>query len=754
MRKIQLILIVSIIVNIELNANHLIGGELTYQCEGDNNYNIELSIYRDCNCTMCADFDNPALITIFDGDNNFLQSEELYLTGRRQIPPNINNLCLDALPGICVEKAIGYKKSIKLPPSDNGYHLVYQRCCRNNATANIAAAGDTGSTYHAIIPVDSIAKCNASPVFNSLPPIAICVGYPFEFDHSATDADGDSLSYELCTPFSGATSQNPQPIISTPPPYSPISWETGFSVTNPLISNTQFSLNAFTGQLSGLPTAVGEFVVGVCVKEFRNGVLLNTSIRDFQFNVIDCAIAEFLSTCVRPNKIQTHIFYDVNQNQIKEPEEILINNLSIQIDPLGILGFPNNLNQGIFFVNPGDYAVSYNAENNTNWQLTSDTASHSFTLMMDETKIVNFGVYPNEQISNIQTVIAAPPTRCNDTIPFDIIAKNIGTTVADGILWFKIDSLAMPVFTIEPDTTIIPNTYGWFFTDLYPSYHFTQTINLAIPGPVLVEQVDTSFFQLAEAIQFQSRVDYNDVNGSQSSTNFEYSEIRCSFDPNDKLVNPSREGNYTLFEEALTYTIRFQNTGNDEAYNILIKDTIDSNLDVTSIQIISSSHLDKLNTKLSDGLVFSFEFRDIFLPDSTSNPTGSQGYVTYTIKPKTRLAENTVIKNSAAIFFDLNPHIQTNTVESRMVSELPVVSVIPQNSLPKLSVWPNPSTGFFTIDEMSNSKYTVFNVFGQTVQNGKFQRNSTFDISTVPKGVYFIQVEKNGHSIVERIVKM
>jgi len=737
MKKIQLILILSFILNVQLNANHLIGGELTYQCEGDNNYTIELSLYRDCNCTMCADFDDPASISIFDGNNNFIRTEELYLTGRKQILPNINNLCIESLPDICVEKALGYEKKITLPPSDSGYQLVYQRCCRNNTIANVVSPGDTGSTYHAVIPAASMATCNSSPKFNNFPPIVICAGYPFEFDHSATDLDGDSLVYELCTPHLGANTQDPQPIVASLPPYSPIAWATDYSSSNPLNSNPPLTLNAINGQLRGLPTTIGQFVVAVCVKEFRNGTLLNITTRDFQFNIVDCTVVEFSSTCIRPNKIQTHIFYDQNQNKIKESEEILMNNLNIQIDPFGIQGFPNNLNQGIFFVNPGDYTVSYNAENNTNWLLTSDTASHSFTLMADETKAISFGVYPKEQISNIQTVIAAPTTRCNDTIPFDIIAKNTGTTTAN-----------------EPDTTIDPNTYGWFFKDLYPSYHFTETFNLIIPGPVLVEQGDSSFFQLAETLEFQSYVDYMDVNGAQSSSNFDYSEIRCSFDPNDKLVHPSREGNYTLFEEELTYTIRFQNTGNDEAYNIVIKDTIDNNLDVTSMQVITSSHFDKLNTHLSDGLVFSFEFRDIFLPDSTSNPAGSQGYLTYTIKPKTGLAENTIIKNSAAIFFDLNPHVQTNTVESRMVSELPVVSVLPYDILQELSIWPNPSTGLFTIDGIAHSNYTIFNVFGKPVQSGVIQSNSTIDISATSKGVYFIQVEKNGLSIVERIVKM
>lgn len=755
MKKILLIILIAFTASLHLNANHLIGGELSYRCEGGSTYKISLSLYRDCNCTNCAEFDNSAILTIFDGNNTFVRTEELILLGTKNILPNISSLCIDETSEFCVESSIGYEYIVNLPPTGSGYKIVYQRCCRNNTITNIIDPGDTGSTYEVVIPPSSSAECNNSAVFNNFPPIAICAGYPFEFDHSATDADGDSLVYELCTPFSGANPQDPQPVTASSPPYDPVVWEDGFSAGNPLVSNPQITLNTSTGQLSGLPVAIGQFVVAVCVKEFRNGILLNTSTRDFQFNVIDCTLAFLSSNCSLPNKIQTEIFYDLNQNKIKEQGEIWVNSLTLQIEPFGILGFPNEQNQGIFFVPPGAYTLSYSLVENPNWLLTSDTSSYSFNLdTINESKIIQFGVYPKEPVSDVQSFIAMPWTRCNDTIQVDIVAKNIGTTIADGTLWFENDNSTVPLFIDEPDTAILPNTFGWFFTDLYPTYNLTKQLNLIIPGPILVELADTSFFQLEDSLRFKSSVDYTDVNGVNNSGNFDYKEIRCSFDPNDKLVHPSRVGDYTLFEEEITYTIRFQNTGNDEAYHIVIKDTIDRNLDMASINLIGSSHLEQLDTKISDGRVFTFIFSDINLPDSTSNPKGSQGYVSYSIKPKTGLAENTVIKNSAAIFFDFNPHIQTNTVKSKMVSEIPIVSVNPDIAIPTIAVWPNPTTGLVKIDGVKKGSYTIFNVFGQQVDSGILQSNTTIDIYAEPKGVYFILVENKGNSIVGRIVKI
>ena len=154
------------------------------------------------------------------------------------------------------------------------------------------------------------------------------------------------------------------------------------------------------------------------------------------------------------------------------------------------------------------------------------------------------------------------------------------------------------------------------------------------------------------------------------------SVINCAYDPNDKLVYPQRnpedgfEVNYTLFDEPLLYTIRFQNTGTDTAFNIVIRDQLSTDLDWTTFEPGSASHPYEA-TLHEDGLL-EFHFRNILLPDSIVNEPASHGFVNFTINVKEGVDENTAIQNSAGIYFDFNPPIITNTVENVLVTEFPL----------------------------------------------------------------------------------
>ena len=216
-------------------------------------------------------------------------------------------------------------------------------------------------------------------------------------------------------------------------------------------------------------------------------------------------------------------------------------------------------------------------------------------------------------------MLISPPTRCNETITFDISTKNLGTTTADGTLWLEVDeNILANNFIDTPDTTVTPNRYGWFFRDLYPSYTVKRQIALQIPGP--------PNFPVGDYLTFHTYANFEDENGTNVSPTFTYTpQVRCSYDPNDKLVNPTREDDYALFDEDLIYTIRFQNTGNDVAYDVVIRDTLNTNLDLESFRLLGSSHIERLNTSMSNDGILTFEFRDIFLPDSTSNFEGESG---------------------------------------------------------------------------------------------------------------------------------
>lgn len=284
-----------------LRAAHIIGGELSYVALGSNNYRVSLELYRDCNGGGAL-FDDPVSVFVYEATSGNLYTVlSIPLPSVQNVSPDLSDPCLVDPPILCVERTV-YVVNINLPPLSGGYNLVYQRCCRNNTIQNLIDPGSTGSTYVAHIPNPG-AMINSSPRFNSLPPLVICRDQPIMFDHSASDADGDSLVYELCRPFEGATPSCPMPNpLATggcptqpgPPPYGGISYTPPFSALFPLSGS--LSIDPVTGFLTGTPDAEGQYVVGICAKEYRNGVLIANHVRDFQFNVTSCDRAVVAAT--------------------------------------------------------------------------------------------------------------------------------------------------------------------------------------------------------------------------------------------------------------------------------------------------------------------------------------------------------------------------------------------------------------------------------------------------------------------------
>ncbi|MDQ3047126.1 MAG: PKD domain-containing protein [Bacteroidota bacterium] len=276
-------------------ATHIVGGEIYYDRLGGNNYRITLKIYRDCS-PGTAGFDSPATIFVFNSSGTFVDSVEIPFPGSVILPVTINNPCFTAPTNICVEEAV-YQTVMNLPPIPGGYDLTYQRCCRNGTILNLILPGDVGSTYTAHIPDNSVAPGNSSPRYTLFPPIFLCEDVPLQFDHSATDPDGDSLYYEICAPFAGLDPLCPSlgvaaaagcPVIPLPPPYSFVPWSGSYNAAFPMSAFPAISINPVTGLMTGKPNMIGQWVVGVCVSEYRSGVLIDVNKRDFQFNVVNC----------------------------------------------------------------------------------------------------------------------------------------------------------------------------------------------------------------------------------------------------------------------------------------------------------------------------------------------------------------------------------------------------------------------------------------------------------------------------------
>lgn len=284
-RYIWLVCFFLLVGNVVAVATHIVGGELNYRYQGNNVYDIQLTVYRDC-FNGQAQFDDPASIGIFNSSNALVASALVNISSQQIVPNAINTPCLIPPSNVCYEVAI-YSFATILPPVAGGYQLVYQRCCRNSTIINLANVNSTGATYIATIPDPAVASVNSNPVFNNWPPTFVCEDAPFTFDHSAFDYDGDSLVYELCLPLRGASPSDPAPQPPNNPPYQPVTFQPPFSLTN-LMGGTAMTIDRNTGLLKATPNQGGQYVYGVCVKEFRNGVYLGETRRDFQVNVVPC----------------------------------------------------------------------------------------------------------------------------------------------------------------------------------------------------------------------------------------------------------------------------------------------------------------------------------------------------------------------------------------------------------------------------------------------------------------------------------
>lgn len=274
-----------------MKATHIVGGDFAYRYLGNDSFAVRLALYVDCfyGSPGAIREDAQAILGVFDSLGNFLESQSVTRTG----PVRINSVSLDCvLPptDACVDEYV-YEVNIFLPFRSGGYYLAFQRCCRNNSIVNIVDPLGSGATFYTYIP-DSVFSGipNNSAVFTTLPPNYLCAGRPFVYDHSATDLDGDSLAYRLYTPVLGGSSSQSRPNPPDGPPYQPVVWKGGFSEQQMMRGNPELNIDPRTGFISVTPVFPGQYVVGIAVDEFRNGKLLSTTRRDFQFNVFDCVL--------------------------------------------------------------------------------------------------------------------------------------------------------------------------------------------------------------------------------------------------------------------------------------------------------------------------------------------------------------------------------------------------------------------------------------------------------------------------------
>ncbi|MEO7766461.1 MAG: PKD domain-containing protein [Ferruginibacter sp.] len=295
--KIFLLLAFFIFVADSTFARHGKGASMTYEYEGvgttagTSKYKIIVKHYIDCNGTEFIEA--FSFVAIYIGTSNVLYiSLAIPVSNRTTIRKSDFDHCINQPPDVCYV-VVTYVIETELPDNLVGYVIAEQECCRIQGIINIPNSATYGITNTNTIPGlinGVIYRTNSSPVFAQKDTVVICQGEHFSLDFSATDIDNDILKYAFTPGKTGGSAQARQPNPPSPPPYSDLPYQNGFTAYEPLGAGV--TINASTGIISGTaPSTLGSYIIAVSVSEIRNGTVIGESKKEVQVTVAECSLS-------------------------------------------------------------------------------------------------------------------------------------------------------------------------------------------------------------------------------------------------------------------------------------------------------------------------------------------------------------------------------------------------------------------------------------------------------------------------------
>ena len=487
----------------------------------------------------------------------------------------------------------------------------------------------------------------------------------------------------------------------------------------------------------------------VYIQDYRNGAGWFSCWQNPNFSIVFlplCNPTNNSGNCYAYPIMAGNIFYDNNSNNIKDANEPYKTNSKVVLHN-GEFTFSDNngyfelaatgLGANTITVNPVRFFNCVPPAVNFNFTSFDTISARTYALRANQVK-------DSMAISIVPVSWAARP---GFGYACQVTWENIGTTTLDHTLTIGYDNAKLIYDSSSTPLTANANTLS------------LQT-NGSVPGS---RQNIVAYFRLlpdaplGAILTTRASVAANSISYSDSLSTF----IGGSYDPNDKQATPQLSPSQVVNGEYIEYTIRFQNTGTDTAFTVVITDTLGSDLQAGTLQMVTSSHNCKTSVK---GNIVYFEFHNILLPDSNVNEPKSHGFVMFKIKPKTTVAVNTVIPNKAAIYFDYNAPVITNTATTLIKIPNPVplklisFSAVPQNENTVSLFWNTANeinSKHFVIERGTDGLY--FNALSTVPAKGRAYNNYNAVVADVNVVLAFYRlkiVDNDGSFTYSPVIKI
>jgi uncharacterized repeat protein (TIGR01451 family) len=333
-----------------------------------------------------------------------------------------------------------------------------------------------------------------------------------------------------------------------------------------------------------------------------------------------------------------------------------------------------------------------------------------------------------------------------------IYYKNVGSTTLNATVEFTHDALMSMVSggtgltSYNSGTRVLTYSLGPVAPGQTGTFHPSF---LVPPGTA----IGTPYTHLAQILPIAGDAAPLDNSHSVSA------QVMGPYDPNRKLVQPDGLLNPAA-DSLLTYTVEFQNTGNDTAITVVVRDTLDTDLDPVTFELLGSSHA--MTWDIDAPGYLTFTFTSIHLPDSNVNEPASHGWLQYRIRLRDNLAIGTQIHNTAAIYFDFNAPIITNTT----LNAFGPVAVEPGREIGAgFSLHPNPKatasgTGqvYLTLEEswQEETQVRVMDLSGKllvhSVIHPEATRQAALELGGLPSGVYMVECSSQSQRAVRKLI--